>query len=306
LIKEKIINDVKEVFSNHPNRLKHVYGVRDTALKLGKKYHLDLEILEITALLHDITKYKTKAENMEIIDSYFPETAFIYEQYNDEILHAFSAYVVAIKTYGITNSEILNSILNHTVGRPKMSEYEKVIFISDYIEPNRTYKSCVKVRKIVEESLDKAVYVTLDDSITFFEKAHSKIPKIAYEARQYYKELLEEKMTKIEVVVKALEDINAFDIIVFDTKTKSPFFDYFVISSVTSNRQLQAAISHINQDFAENNYEHPVVEGRNSKSWVLVDCKDIIINIFTREEREYYNLEKMMAGVDQVELKQEK
>ncbi len=193
MIKARILNDLKLAFSSHPNRLKHVYGVRDTALKLGKEYHLDLEILELAALLHDITKYKSKAENMKIIDSYFPKTSYIYEQYNDEILHAFSAYVVAQKTYGIKNSEILNAILNHTVGRPKMSIYEKVIFISDYIEPNRTYESCLKVRKIVDESLDKAVYVILNDSITFYEKAHSKIPKIAYEARQYYQELLEEK-----------------------------------------------------------------------------------------------------------------
>jgi len=113
-------------------------------------------------------------------------------------------------------------------------------------------------------------------------------------------------MTKIEIIVNALEDINAFDILVFDTKTKSPFFDYFVISSVTSNRQLQAAISHINQDLAKNEFSHPVVEGRNSKSWVLIDCKDIIINIFTREEREYYNLEKMMVGMDQLDLKLDK
>ncbi len=110
-------------------------------------------------------------------------------------------------------------------------------------------------------------------------------------------------MTKIETIVNALKDINAFDIIVFDTKKKSPFFDYFVISSVTSDRQLQAAISHVNQDLTQNDYPHPVIEGRNSKSWVLIDCKDIIINIFTREEREYYNLEKMMVGIEQVELK---
>ncbi len=193
MTKQAIQKDLEKAFANHPNRLKHVYGVRDTALSLGKKYHLDLEILEITALLHDITKYYSKAENMEIINSYFPETAFIYEDYNDEILHPFSAYVVARKEYGITNGEILNAILNHTVGRPKMSMYEKIIFISDYIEPNRTYDSCKKVRKIVEESLDKAVYVTLDDSIRFYEKANSKIPLIAYKARQYYKDLLEEK-----------------------------------------------------------------------------------------------------------------
>lgn len=113
-------------------------------------------------------------------------------------------------------------------------------------------------------------------------------------------------MTKIEIIINALEDVNAFDVLAFDTQTKSPFFDYFVISSVTSDRQLQAAISHINQDLAKNDFPHPVVEGRNSKSWVLIDCKDIIINIFTREEREYYNLEKMMVGIEKLDLEQKK
>jgi len=113
-------------------------------------------------------------------------------------------------------------------------------------------------------------------------------------------------MTKIEIIVNALEDINAFDILVFDTQTKSPFFDYFIISSVTSDRQLQAAISHINQDLTENKLPHPVVEGRNSKSWVLIDCKDIIVNIFTREEREYYNIEKMMVGIEQLDIEKDK
>ncbi|MCK5761267.1 MAG: ribosome silencing factor [Candidatus Izimaplasma sp.] len=109
-------------------------------------------------------------------------------------------------------------------------------------------------------------------------------------------------MTKIEIIVNALKDINASDIIVFDTENKSPFFDYFVVSSITSDRQLQAAISHVNQDLAKNDFPHPVIEGRNSKSWVLIDCKDIIINIFTREERDYYNIEKMMVGVEQIEV----
>ena len=113
-------------------------------------------------------------------------------------------------------------------------------------------------------------------------------------------------MTKIEIVVNALEDINAFDVIVFDTKEKSPFFDYFVVSTVTSDRQLQAVINHINQDLAENGYPHPAVEGKNSKFWVLIDCKDIIVNIFTREERDFYNIEKMWVGTEQLELNDKK
>jgi len=187
LIKKQIIEDLKIGLSGKPKRLEHIYGVRDTALKIGKKYGLDLEKLEMTALLHDITKYYSKEDNIKIINSYFPESKLIYEEYNDEILHAFSAYVVAKTKYGVTDDDILDPILNHTIGRPAMSMYEKVIFISDYIEPNRTYASCVKVRKIVNESLDLAVFTALDDSIQFYENIGSKIPLIAYEARKYYR-----------------------------------------------------------------------------------------------------------------------
>ena len=109
-------------------------------------------------------------------------------------------------------------------------------------------------------------------------------------------------MTKIEVIVNALEDINTFDIIVYDMREISPFFDYFVISSATSDRQLQAAITHISNDLAKEKFDHPKVEGKDSKSWVLVDANDVIVNVFTKEEREYYNLEKMWAGIKTIDI----
>jgi len=109
-------------------------------------------------------------------------------------------------------------------------------------------------------------------------------------------------MTKIEIVIKALEDINAFDVIAFDTKGKSPFFDHFVIASVTSDRQLQAAINHISEDFSKNAHKSPRVEGKNSRSWVLIDCGDLIVNVFTREDRDFYNMEKMWVGTEQLDL----
>lgn len=109
-------------------------------------------------------------------------------------------------------------------------------------------------------------------------------------------------MKKIEVIVEALESVNLKDIEVYDMKEKSPFYDYLIISSATSDRQLQAAISHIQKDLAENDFPHPRVEGKNSNSWVLIDAKDIVVNVFTKEEREYYNLEKMLVEIRKVEL----
>jgi ribosome-associated protein len=109
-------------------------------------------------------------------------------------------------------------------------------------------------------------------------------------------------MKKIEVIVEALEAVNLSNIEIYDMKEKSPFYDYLIISSATSDRQLQAAISHIHKDLADNHFDHPRVEGKNSNSWVLIDAKDIVVNVFTTEEREYYNLEKMLVEIRKVEV----
>lgn len=109
-------------------------------------------------------------------------------------------------------------------------------------------------------------------------------------------------MTKIEVVIEALESVNLSNIEIYDMREKSPFFDYLIISSATSDRQLQAAITHVQDDLAENEYPQPRIEGKNSNSWILIDAKDIVINVFTKEERAYYNLEKMLVEIQKVKL----
>ena len=109
-------------------------------------------------------------------------------------------------------------------------------------------------------------------------------------------------MDKLKIVLEALDSVNLFDTMVYDLREKSPFFDYLIISSSTSQRQLKAVITHVQNDLAKNGYEIANVEGKNSNSWILVDCKDIIINVFTKDEREYYNLEKMLAEIDELNL----
>jgi len=109
-------------------------------------------------------------------------------------------------------------------------------------------------------------------------------------------------MKKIEVIMEALENVNLSDIEIYDMSEKSPFFDYLVISSATSDRQLQAAVNHIQKDLVENNYEPARIEGKNSNSWILVDAKEIVVNVFTKEEREYYNLEKMLVEINKVDI----
>lgn len=109
-------------------------------------------------------------------------------------------------------------------------------------------------------------------------------------------------MEKIKLILDALEAVNLKDIVIYDMREKSPFFDYLVISSATSDRQLGASVSHIQKGLTENGFNTANVEGKNSNSWILIDCKDIVVNVFTKDEREHYNIEKMFADMTDLDI----
>jgi ribosome-associated protein len=111
-------------------------------------------------------------------------------------------------------------------------------------------------------------------------------------------------MEKLDIIMNALEDINASDIVTYNMKEVSPFYDYMVIASVGSTRGLQAAIRHISDDLNKAEPTDMRVEGKDSDSWVLIDTKDVIVNVFTKEERVYYDIEKVLAGVPKVKMDQ--
>ncbi len=188
---EKIKKDVQTTFAEDPERLTHTYGVLSTALKFQQKYHLDRDKLTIAALLHDITKNEEKKFHTRLIKRHYGKK--IIKDYTEPLFHGFSAAAYAKETYGIKDPDILGMIENHVVGKPAMTLYEKVLYISDYIEPNRPYEACKEVRDIAFDSLDEAVYQAMDNSIRLFEEKGGFIPEIAYRARAYYENRIKNK-----------------------------------------------------------------------------------------------------------------
>ncbi len=179
---------LETTFADDKERLVHTYGVLETALKFQQKYQLDRKKVTLAALLHDITKNESQKYHKKLIKKYYGKQTL--KAYAPPLYHGFSAAAYAQKTFGIKDSEILGPIEHHTVGKPAMTLYEKVLYISDYIEPNRPYQACKDVREIAFDSLDEAVYKAMDNSITLFEKNGGVIPDIAYEARAYYQKKL--------------------------------------------------------------------------------------------------------------------
>ncbi len=110
-------------------------------------------------------------------------------------------------------------------------------------------------------------------------------------------------MELLKIVVNALDDVKAVDIKALDMKGYSPLFDYMVIATATNARQAGALVQSVKENCSKNGYDIKGIEGADG-SWVLVDCKDIIVNIFAQEERNHYGLENLYLDVKQINVEE--
>lgn len=102
---------------------------------------------------------------------------------------------------------------------------------------------------------------------------------------------LSKKMTKI--AFKALEDKKAEDIRIIDISGVSVMADYFVIANGTNESQVKALVDHVQEELFKAGYEVKQVEGYRSANWILLDYGDIIVHIFSKEDRLFYDLERI-------------
>lgn len=101
---------------------------------------------------------------------------------------------------------------------------------------------------------------------------------------------------ELETILKALDDAKLFNINLYDLQSTNPFYNYVFVSTASNKRQLSAALRYI--DEAKVQYEH--VEGRDSENWVLIDCGDILINIFSKDGRELYDIDSLYLGYNKM------
>lgn len=95
------------------------------------------------------------------------------------------------------------------------------------------------------------------------------------------------------LVVDALEDVKAQDIVVYDTTHLTSLFDRIAIASGTSNRQTKALAASVRDKVKENGGNIVSLEGEDTGEWVLVDLGDMIVHIMQPAIRAYYRLEEI-------------
>ncbi len=108
----------------------------------------------------------------------------------------------------------------------------------------------------------------------------------------------------LEFVVKTSDDRQAEDIVVLDVEGISILADYFVIMNGGSSRQNRAITNTLIQEAEKEGIHIRQVEGKDSKSWTLIDLGDVIVHIFSKEDREFYNLEKLWSDAPMMNVHQ--
>ncbi|MBC1230021.1 ribosome silencing factor [Listeria booriae] len=95
------------------------------------------------------------------------------------------------------------------------------------------------------------------------------------------------------LTAKAADDKRAEDILALNMEGLSAFADYFVICHGNSDKQVQAIAQEIKEKAQENDVDMKRLEGFDAAKWILLDLGDVIVHVFHKDERSYYNLEKL-------------
>lgn len=292
----------------NPHRYAHVMGVKDTAVKLAKVYGADPEKAELAALFHDMYKYLDTEQSNEMV-----RELGLGDQYidNTNLAHSKIAAAMMEKKFHIDDQDVINAVKYHTTGRPGMSLLEKIIFIADAIEPGRDYPGVERLRQLAPVDLDRACYESLDATEKIVRKRTQNVDSDTVEAVRYYRNLLEKEKRmdskeKALLAANVLLDKKAKEVTLIDIAEKSSFADYFVIATGGSERQVAALSDEVQDKYAENGIMPKNIEGRHGTGWILMDFGDVIVNVFTEENRSKYNIEKVWGDCSSFGLEEEK
>ena len=111
-----------------------------------------------------------------------------------------------------------------------------------------------------------------------------------------------ETLDIVKTAVAALEDKKAEDITVIDITGVSSIADYFIIASGNNRNQLQAICDNVIEKLHKTGHDLKQVEGYDTANWILMDYSDVIVHIFDKENRLFYDLERIWSDGKEVIL----
>jgi len=179
---EKMLTKLGRALSAH--RLEHSLGVEKTAVEMAKHYGVDIKKAQIAGLLHDCARdipFDVQLKMAEDFGILLDEI----ERNERSLIHGPLGELIAQRVYGVHDPDILKAIRLHTIGDVNMTLLDKIIFLSDYIEPNRDFPGVDKLREKAFKDLDDAVIAAFDSTIKFVIEGGNLLHYRSVKARNY-------------------------------------------------------------------------------------------------------------------------
>ena len=167
-------------------RFVHSVGVEYTAATLAFVHGADVEKARIAGLLHDCAKCLPAEEKLRKAKKHgLPINRS--EKLNPDLLHGKLGAYYAKRKYDVKDEEILSAITYHTTGHPDMTLLEKIIFVADYIEPNRKMvKDMEEIRKEAYEDIDKCIIHSLKNTLDYLNSKQYVVDEITEQTYYFY------------------------------------------------------------------------------------------------------------------------
>ena len=106
----------------------------------------------------------------------------------------------------------------------------------------------------------------------------------------------------VKTAVAALQDKKGEDIRVIDISGVTVIADYFIIASGSNPNQVHALVDNVEEQMYKAGYDDPRVEGYNTASWVLLDYNDVIVHVFSQDDRLFYDLERIWRDGKEIDV----
>ena len=179
-----------------PKRYLHTIGVAYLSASLAMCHGISHRDALVAGLLHDCAKNLSEHDMLQhCLTMNLPLSE--HEKRIPELIHAAYGAYLAKKEYKIIQEDILLAIRNHTLGRPQMSKLEQIVYLADYLEPERmqpTIPSLDELRSIAFQNLDKATYLVSENSIRYFESTGKDTDPMTYRVYEYYKNIVRKEI----------------------------------------------------------------------------------------------------------------
>ena len=176
-------------------RFLHTRGVAYTAAALAMRwYKYEVDRVMIAGYMHDCAKCMTLEQQLGVAMDNMLYVSDYHIQH-PKLMHAIVGPYVAQEQYGIYDREIHEAIRTHTTGEPGMTTMQKIIYVADFIEPNREdiVMRMENYREMAFLDLDKAVYMISDSIVEHLSKKGVDFDPSTIRTRDYYKKLIEER-----------------------------------------------------------------------------------------------------------------